>query len=270
MIPGTPYHALVLAGSRGVDDPVARAGGRSHKAFVPIAGQVMVERVIATLRAAPSIRSIAVAIESSAPLAEAPGLGALLRDGTIERAPCAQTPARTVMAALAARPATLPLLVVTADHPLLSVEMIEYFLRHAATGADLAVGLAPAELVLRAFPRTRRTLLRFADGACCGCNLFAFNGSAAAAAAGYWTAVEQQRKRPWRLMRAFGIGNLLRYAFGALSLERAFSHASKVLGLRVAAVRMPFAEAAVDVDTESDLALVEAVLRARERTPAPP
>ena len=34
----------------------------------------------------------------------------------------------------------------------------------------------------------------------------------------------------------------------------------RVIGARVAAVRLPFAEAAIDVDKPADLALVEAIL----------
>ena len=40
------YTALVLAASRGNLDPLAQAGGVSHKAFIDIAGVPMLERVV--------------------------------------------------------------------------------------------------------------------------------------------------------------------------------------------------------------------------------
>ena len=36
------FTALILAGSRGPDDPVARQAGQTHKALVPVAGVPMV------------------------------------------------------------------------------------------------------------------------------------------------------------------------------------------------------------------------------------
>ena len=40
------YTALVLAASRGNLDPLAQAGGVSHKTFIDVAGVPMLERVV--------------------------------------------------------------------------------------------------------------------------------------------------------------------------------------------------------------------------------
>ena len=61
------WTAVVLAGSRGAADPVARAGGVSHKAFADVAGKPMIAHVLDTLAAAPSIDGVVVVIERSAP-----------------------------------------------------------------------------------------------------------------------------------------------------------------------------------------------------------
>ena len=60
---GPAFTALVLAGSRGPDDPVARAGGVAHKCLVPVAGVPMAVRVVETLAACPSIGRIAIALQ---------------------------------------------------------------------------------------------------------------------------------------------------------------------------------------------------------------
>ncbi|MCE3250517.1 MAG: hypothetical protein K0R41_4342, partial [Geminicoccaceae bacterium] len=68
---------------------------------------------------------------------------------------------------------------------------------------------------------------------------------------------------PWRVVRAFGPGPLLAYLLGWLSLDAAMARASEVIGAKVAVVRLPFAEAAIDVDKPADLDLVEAILGRR-------
>ena len=49
----------------------------------------------------------------------------------------------------------------------------------------------------------RRTWLRFADGQWSGCNLFLLQSRRAQAAIATWSAVEADRKRPWRIAAAF-------------------------------------------------------------------
>ncbi|MGH6914095.1 MAG: spore coat biosynthesis protein F, partial [Geminicoccales bacterium] len=61
-----PFTALVLAGSRGPDDPVARARGVAHKCLAPVAGVPMLVRVALTLAACPSVGRIRVALEDPA------------------------------------------------------------------------------------------------------------------------------------------------------------------------------------------------------------
>ncbi|GMQ81608.1 MAG: hypothetical protein BMS9Abin05_1040 [Rhodothermia bacterium] len=55
----------------------------------------------------------------------------------------------------------------------------------------------------------------------------------------------------------------VQYLLRSLSLKAAFKKASAVLGVSIHAVKMPFAEAAVDVDRVSDLELVLAILEER-------
>lgn len=157
-----------------------------------------------------------------------------------------------------------PVLVTTGDHPLLTPEMLDYFLgRSAEAHCDLAVALATAETILAAYPGTRRTFLKFGRTRVSGCNLYAFNNRASLEALPHWRYVERHRKKPWRLVSSFGAIPLLAYLAGVLSLEAAFRRASRILGLRAKPILMPFAEAAVDVDRPPDLELVERILSRR-------
>src|SRR6188474_2138513 len=57
------YTGLVLAASRGNLDPLAQAGGVSHKCFIDIAGRPMLQRVVEAVMASPRVKRTIVAIE---------------------------------------------------------------------------------------------------------------------------------------------------------------------------------------------------------------
>ena len=59
--------------------------------------------------------------------------------------------------------------------------------------------------------------------------------------------------------------SLLLFVLRRLSFDAALARGSAAIGCRVDAVRLPFAEAAIDVDRPSDLALVSKILTARSQ-----
>jgi GTP:adenosylcobinamide-phosphate guanylyltransferase len=159
--------------------------------------------------------------------------------------------------ALADLPADRPVLVTTADHALLEARYVDTFLAAAREiDADVAIGLARADTVMAAVPGTRRTITRFSDGGYCGVNLFAFLTPAGRSAVRVWREVEAHRKRPARMMRLLGLGTLLRFALGRLSLDAALDRLSALAHARVAPVVLSYGRAAIDVDKPEDLALV--------------
>jgi CTP:molybdopterin cytidylyltransferase MocA len=256
------YTALLLAGSRGPADPVAAAAGLPHKALVPVAGRPMLLRVVDTLHRCPEIDRIVLCVQEAGLVNRLPELAAAVAAGEIATMEAAASPARSVLAALERLPGALPLLVVTADHPLLTPEMVRHFLG-ALEGADAAAAVASEAVIASAYPDTRRTYIRLKGGAYSGCNLFAFSAADASAAARFWTKVERYRKQPWRLFAAAGPRALLSFLFGRIDLEGAADRLSRLLGLRLRVVALPFAEAAMDVDKPSDLALAEKILASR-------
>jgi GTP:adenosylcobinamide-phosphate guanylyltransferase len=254
------WTALVLAAGRGPADPMARAHGVSHKCLIDVAGMPMLARVLATLRAHPAIGRIGVSIEDEALVRQAVGR---LPDDVFVIASQA-TAAASAAAALKGTALDHPVLLTTADHVLLDAAMLDHFIATSlAADDDLTVGLARAETILAAYPATRRTFLRFGPDRVSGCNLFGLMTPRAARAIDFWQSVERNRKRPWRLIAAFGALPLLRYGLGRLDLETAFRLGSRRLGLDASPVIMPFAEAAIDVDKPDDKALCEIILQAR-------
>jgi GTP:adenosylcobinamide-phosphate guanylyltransferase len=261
---GPPFTALVLAGSRGPDDPVARARGVAHKCLAPVGGVPMVARVVEALAACPAVGRIALALEDPALLDDLPALRPLIAAGRCTLLATAATPSLSVRAALDELPDPLPLLVTTGDHPLLTPAIVEHFCAAArATGGDLVVGLTPASVINKAYPDAQRTYLRFRDERYSGANLFAVLAPEGRRAVAFWRRVEQERKRPWRLVRAFGWRSLLAYLLRRLTLDDAMARASHVIGARLAAVVVPYPEAAIDVDKPADLELAEIILAGR-------
>jgi GTP:adenosylcobinamide-phosphate guanylyltransferase len=255
--------ALILAGSRGPDDPLAQATGVHHKAFIEIGGEPMLARVVAALAQVPAIGRITIAIEAPELVESAPSLAPWRAGGRIAVLRAAESPAATVVRALESIDGAPPLFVTTADHALLTPAMVQHFLDHAPAAADVAAGIATDRTIQAAYPDTRRTYLRFHDIAFSGCNLFLFRTGRARNVADLWRQVERHRKRPWRMVAMLGLGNLIGFLLGRLTLGEALARMSARSGAQLATVDMPFAEAAIDVDKPADLELVRAIVARR-------
>jgi GTP:adenosylcobinamide-phosphate guanylyltransferase len=248
--------ALLLAGRRPGVDALAASRGETLKALIPVAGVPMVKRVVDTLLASP-VGEIRVMTQDIDPIAAvlpaSPRIGFLKSGDGI---------ARSVAAAAGSGHAPFPLFVTTADHALLTPETIAAFL-HGAQGADVAVGMVERAVVRSRFPNNQRTWLRFARGAWTGANLFYFAGPEALPVIESWAAVEQDRKKGWKLILRFGIGLLLRSMTRTITLQAAVARAGRRFGAKVRMVPLADPLAAVDVDKPSDLELAEAVLEGR-------
>lgn len=257
--------ALILAGERGGANPVARAAGVSQKCWAPVAGVPMLLRVVESLGRCPTIGRIAVSLQGEAAEGDRAALARRSAGREVTVLPSGVSPSASILAAVEALADPFPLLITTADHPLLEAEMVEHFwLACAGTEADVAAAVTPASVIERAYPETRRTYLKFADGRRSGANLFVLTDPRGLRAVEFWRRIEQNRKRPWRIMGAFGVVPLTAYLLGRLTVARAARRASQVIGAKATIIDLPFAEAAIDVDKPADLVLVDRILKDRE------
>jgi len=255
------FDAIVLAADRGSNDPVAVAAGVAAKCLTPIAGSPMAVRVVRALEQSGCVHRIVLCGPAAEALQGSPALNGLVANGSVRWMGPQATPAASAAAALATLADETPVLLTTGDHALLNAEMVRHFLLAAsATGGDIAVALAPHDLVRNAYPGTRRTVLKFSDGHFCGCNLFAFLTPRARQMARLWQQVENDRKKPIRVIGFVGWVAMARYALGILSVAAAMRRLSERTGIDAAVVTMPFAEAAIDVDSVADLELVRAIV----------
>lgn len=251
------WTCIVLAGQRPGPDMLAQHFALERKALVLVRGEPMICHVVRTLHLSPHIGKIVILsqdVEHLRSAVDAAG-GAILVESQ-----------NSISLSIKAQAETLgfssPLLVTTADHPLLTVEMIDEFVRNA--GGDLAVAMVERQTMLKQFPDAQRTWLRFSDGAWSGANLFALMTQKSLFALDLWADAEQDRKKAWRLFLHFGLRLAMRALTRTIGLHQAIERAGKRLGLDARLVPMSDPVAAIDVDKLSDHLLAEKILKARE------
>lgn len=270
-----PFSVILLAGDR-ASDCLSQISPRNRKALLSISGQPMITHVLNTLKSAKNLGQIAVVANRVWEIAEHSSVRKWLSkndpQSQVNFLEGAESPASSVVLALEAKSLkSSPVLVVTADSPLLTAKTLEEFCRRALSliDADVAVGLSTEKDICKAFPKVRRTYIRLKGGGYSGCNLFALMSGKASKAAKIWCDVEGRRKRPWQLISYFGYGTLLKVIFGRLDLKSAFNAASCSLGLNVQAVVLDDPLAAMDVDRPEHILIADSVIGGGEGASAP-
>jgi len=253
------WTAVVLAGSRPGGDPLALAFGTGLKALVPIGGKPMVRWPVEALLACDRFSQVRVLAQEPERIAEAlPAHPRLV----VERS--ASSIAATLEPLCFDPAVRWPLFVTTADHVLLDQGMIDEFCDHAEP-ADIAIGMVERANLMARLPQSKRTWVRFRSGAYSGANMFLLSGKRALPALELWRSVEQDRKKAWALLWAFGPLNFLGAALRIWSIHQTLDRIGRRLGAKVEAVELSDPLAAVDVDKLSDHGLVEKLLAERAR-----
>ncbi len=135
----------------------------------------MVHRVLDVLAAAQQVGPRILCGPSQSLIEQEPGLKARIETGEVKWIASHSTPSQSTYHALQSLADTIPVLVTTADHALLTPQIVDFFCGEVRRiECDVAVGLTPYEGVISSFPETKRTAIKFNDGAYSGCNLFGF------------------------------------------------------------------------------------------------
>jgi GTP:adenosylcobinamide-phosphate guanylyltransferase len=247
------FTAVVLAGSRPGRDEFAEQFGTDLKALIPVGGEPMVRRPVQALLAAEDIGDVIVLSQAPERIAKA-----LPNNRRLKMRKSEATIATTILDLCLDKATVWPLLVTTADHALLDVEMIDEFCAYAE--GDISIGVVERERLVDRFPVTQRTWLKFRGGAYTGANLFALGSPKAAAAVELWRSVESDRKKGWRVVSILGPFVLLGWLLRLISIDQALRHLGKKLGLSVTAVRLSNPVAGIDVDKRADHMLAESIL----------
>jgi GTP:adenosylcobinamide-phosphate guanylyltransferase len=257
--------AILLAGSRPGRDPIADAAGVPAKPLARVGGLPMIERPARALLAHPAIGRLVILTQQAELFAADEGTRWLSEHPAVSFLQSGSGISQSLLDVIDTGQVPLPLLVTTADHVLLDMAMLDQFIG-AAQGADLAVGLVERGVLLAHYPQSLRTWLKFRDGWWSGANLFWLGSDRVRTALSLWRSVEQDRKKGWRVIAAFGplllIGALLRFYTLAGGIRRA----GRRLGLGARLVPMAQAEACIDADKPDDIILIEAILASRPQS----
>jgi len=262
------FTAILLSGDRPAD-ALAQISPGKRKALLPLLGRSMILYVLDTLLQARHIANIVIVANNVADIENSDTVQRFIA-GSADKARIsfregAGSPATSVLKAMEELEVSGPVLVTTADNPLLSAATLDIFCEGILHGdpADAIVGLARESDIRPAFPHVRRTFIRLGKEGYSGCNLFALSAGAGQKAARAWSEVEGRRKKAWQLIIHFGVFTLLRAMIGFLDLNGAMAAASRSMGLKARAIILDDPLAAMDVDRMDHIPVAEAILAAR-------
>lgn len=254
--------AIILAGSRPGGDAMADSRGIAVKALIPVAGKAMLAHVADALLSHRGIGNLHLLAQDFKPFGEHSDTSALASNDRVIMDVSSATIAASVDDVLGQDDARFPMLITTADNVLLNEQMISDFLA-AAQSSDIAIAVVEKQVLLGSYPASQRTWLKLRGGQFSGANLFHFGSPKARQILRYWAEVEQDRKKGWKILTIFGPWLLFLAVTKLLTIDQLASRVGKKLGLTITIVRMAQAEACIDVDKETDLAMVEQIIAAR-------
>ncbi len=254
-----PVTAVLLAGSRPTPDPLAVAAGVPVKPLVPVAGLPMIDRPARALLAHPAVGQIIILTQRPDLYAADPATAWLALEPRIRFETGGQGIAASLLDLIERPEIRFPLLLTTADHVLLDAAMLDQF-TGKAQGADVAVAMVERRTLLARYPASSRTWLKFRDGWWSGANLFWFGSGKARRIIALWLEVEQDRKKGWKILAAFGPLALLGAVLRISTLRGGIARVGRRFGLTARLVAMDAPEACIDADKPDDIVQIEAIL----------
>lgn len=257
----SPPTILVLAGKRdGALDPLAERAGVTHKAVVPIAGKPLIGHVLATLEKAWDDAQILVSIHDESVLEDVEEYQRLKAAGRLKACEAQAGIVESVEAA--AEEAEWPILITTGDNALTTAEALHAIHGHGLeAGADVAIGLAKREDIQAAHPDGQYGFYQFKDIAISNCNLFWLGNPRAFSAVESFRTGGQFFKNRSRIIKAFGLGNMIRFLLKTETVDSAMERLSKRFGVKVIAHKFTDGRLAIDVDNERTYRVTEELMR---------
>lgn len=260
----TKFNVVVMAAQRaGVVNELAVEAGVSHKCLINMHGRKLIEHVLLSLSQSSRIDKITVSIDDVSVLEEVE-LYKELREAGRARAVEAGSNLFTSVQAAVDSEDKVPTIITTADNVLLTTDMIEHFCAELeASGAEAALGIAQKETILAKYPNGQKKFHKFADGEYANCNMYAVMTMDAVRAGKIFETGGQFAKSKERIFKAFGLWNAIAYKIALYTLDKGMERLGKRFGVKIAAIRMPFAEAPIDVDNPRTKAIANEILGER-------
>lgn len=255
--------AIVLTGGRDNHNPLLAGTTLKSKVLLPVGGQPMVASVIEAIAASafsptlyvstndPDIQSLKASVPFTSLPGESRAVDSFLK--SLERLPDPEW-----------------VLFVCGDHPLLTTEMIDYFIEEATDrGLGLSAAVVNRSLVQKHYPGSKRTYFPVKGGAYSGGNMYLLNAKVFKANAEFLGGLDENRKKPWKSIKFLDIPTILQFLFRQLDIHQITAKAEKLVGCKSGVVVMPWAEACMDVDKPSDKIIAEEILSKRSDLSGP-
>lgn len=247
-------NALVLAGAPNTG-PLRECSDEPWEALIDVGGKPMVQFVVDALRGAEGVKRVAVV----GPREE---LAARVRGEDIAFVDGGEGLIDNVIRGLGALPGDMPLLLATADIPLLTSKVVEQFLAQcdARPGADLYYPIVDKAVNEKKYPLVQRTYVGLKEGTFTGGNLILVRPEVISRSAARAEAFVAARKNPLRLALLLGPVIILKFFLHNLTLAELERRVSRLFAVQGAVIVSPAPEIGIDVDKPSDLKLVRAAL----------
>ncbi len=157
-------------------------------------------------------------------------------------------------------------LFISADHPLLTTEMVDYFVTEVLNSdCDLCVAVVGKKLVQQHYPDSKRTYLPVKGDAFSGANMYMVNKKAFSGRSAYLETIDRNRKAHWKSIFGLDFKSIVQGLLRMLTIQELIARANPLVGCRCGAVEMPWPEACMDVDKPSDKVIAEAILEKRKQ-----
>lgn len=262
MRPKVKLQAVILTGSRDVHNPLLAGTNLASKVMLPVGGQPMVQRVLETVAASQYAPEIFISTND-------PDIRQMKTEVPFQVIPSESRAVDSFLKSLERLPEPHYVLFVSGDHPLLTTEMVDYFI---GVLLEREIGLGAAvvsqRLVQEQYPESRRTWFPAKGGAYSGGNMYLLNAHEFKPNPEFLAALDRNRKAQWKNIVWLDLPSIVAFLFRQLDIHQITAKAARLVGCRTGVVDMPFAECCMDVDKPSDKEIAETILRRRNNDAA--
>lgn len=247
--------ALVLAGKK-KNGLLEEQFNIPTKALIPLHGKPMILYVIDALRDVGDIKNILV-IGPVKPISEKMPYKNIEiipdGDGIIDNLDIGFSKLHSTLSDF--------VLIITSDIPLITSEIIKHFIDTAFKyDADIYYPIIRKEICEKKFPQIKRTYGTVKEGVFTGGNIFLIRKNAFADVKNILEKAIAYRKKPWKLSKLLGFKFLLKFFMKQNTIAEVEKRAYELIGHKGKAIELPFPEAGIDVDKESDYLLAKDIL----------
>lgn len=245
--------ALILGGALN-SGPLRKISCARYEAAISIAGRPMIDYVISALTTVPAVSRIIVVCDESV-------LSETIKKKTTLIVPPGKTLLDSLNKGLKALNTREPVLVLTADIPLISKAAVEDFLlRCKQKEADVYYSFVPKEMNDQKYPGVKRTYVKLHEGVFTGGNIVLLSSWVIQNQADILNKAVSLRKKTIQLCLLLGWKYLFYLLMGRLTIEQIETQVAKILKMRAVGIISAYPEIGIDVDKPSDFYLVNKVL----------